>query len=920
MNIQEILNSDAFKNLNDEEQFKARWGLYDKISQGEKFKALPTSEQHKVRQIILSPTAEVKDPWFTGPAGAITGAITGGILGGPPGIIPGLLGWTGMEAAGGATEYLLGKTNLPSILKRVLPFVASAIGPSAVSKITKLPSVAIRGIEAQRAEETLPIAETIPIKTLPLPIAPETLGKTMGPGFVTSKTAEMPFISKETKTAPNELNPSDFNELNRINKTNLPPLKEQTKEQTKEQIDDITLLHSGLPISSRVKVPERAKRIATALHEQVGSPYEVLKSPAGQQIWQATYEADKAKAFYVARANSERLKNITIKPGSEESYKIGTLLDKYEDLSNVPPEIINTLTPKEKQAFQFMRQKWNEMGDMLIDMKLMPPGRRLKSYFFRVFDKETIYNAWKDEKDVIEAGIEAGKKNKEDLKRLAKLNECIKEYEKTGTILWDVVPKKLSAPFLKERKGAKGYSYDAVKAFDLYSYYFARKIFDEPAVKKSLELMNKLPLNERNYARWYLRDFLGMNKQTGADDLSKIITSYEYLSKLGFNTRSALVNATQQLNNIIEIGPKWTTIGALKALTPEGREIFAQSGHVQDIPGMYYGQIAKGLGKVKDIAMYLFNKMEYGNRIVAYLGARERALAKGKTVEEANRYADEVVRKTQFLYGRVGMPKYMRTAVGRVGGQFTTFSVKQIELFSNWIKNNPMKFISYIMIAEGAREGLYHTLGIDLSNALGIGLDLKEATKGLIALGRKDLPSAEYHARLTVKPGGGVFPSGFFPALHDAADLLRGDYEKVIPTQIERLWVAGKALKEGQIGGQYPIRSEETLKELVTPYELFTRTFLGRTKKEAETNKAITAQRMGEKMIKNVKGDIKTHLRKGNIDKALELADKYSIDITDELAESAQMEKLFTSRERLEYYKNKYPSLSYAIERLEKGE
>jgi len=50
-----------------------------------------------------------------------------------------------------------------------------------------------------------------------------------------------------------------------------------------------------------------------------------------------------------------------------------------------------------KDAFTHIRENWDYLANDLISKGLMKPERKIRAYLFRMFDKNTVYQSWKDE-------------------------------------------------------------------------------------------------------------------------------------------------------------------------------------------------------------------------------------------------------------------------------------------------------------------------------------------------------------------------------------------------------------------------------------------------------------------------------------------------------------------------------------------
>ncbi len=652
--------------------------------------------------------------------------------------------------------------------------------------------------------------------------------------------------------------------------------------------------------------------------EEFASPYTVLsKDPSGKglQLWRMTDQADRQAAVEARQFVQEFQQNIKFKIGSEESKTVGRLLDTYETFEEIPEEVRRGLSPQLQKAFQWARGRWNQFADTLMQKGHLHPDKKIRTYLYRVFPKDQLRTAWGEEVDIINsllARVEEGSKRAGLLKsRLSRLEGAIDTYDKTGTVLYDVLPKHIDVPFLKPRRGREGYSLDMVDAMLKYHYYYTKKIFKEPVLKQAQALMSGMERDQIPYARWYLRRWAELEKEWRGRPLERALTTLEYLKDMGFNFRSAITNATQHLNTIVEIGPRWTARGAQHAFTDEGRRIWDASGHAIDVPGLYWGQISKGFRGAQNYVSWVFNQVELGNRKVAYLGGYLKAIRAGRTPEQATIYADRVLRRTQFLYGPTGMPRAFSRPGGALGLQFTTFTIKELELLSSWARHHPQKLLAYSMLAYGGQESLKQYFGIDLSSALGLGIDMRQMTQALYHLGAGEPEAARIHFRLglprtpftsTGLGGGGIFPSGLAPAIstmknvvglgYDLALTGRIDPERLLrlePVQLKRFREAGTAITEGVIATPerrrgvtlpprvgYPIRGAKgELRAVETPYELGVRTFIGRPYVETRGTEEVMKEKVTEDVRREKMRDIIELRKQGREDEARELEGQF---------------------------------------------
>jgi hypothetical protein len=253
------------------------------------------------------------------------------------------------------------------------------------------------------------------------------------------------------------------------------------------------------------------------------------------------------------------------------------------------------------------------------------------------------------------------------------------------------------------------------------------------------------------------------------------------------------------------------------------------------------------------------------------------------------------------------MPKFTSRPGGAIAGQFTTFSVKQTELLANWIKENPKKFIAYVLASGGMVEGS-RQLGIDISNAIGIGVDHKELFDALQHLSKGEASASWIHVKLGIpripgtdigRSGAGIAPSGVMPLINTVRQTLSGEWDKLIPVAVRRAQQSIKALMEGEtVQGGYPIRTSEGT---LSTRETLTQT-LGRNivKPYAETQSQIEMQR--EKLTDQLRRDKHKEavrlVANGKGEEANKLLDKYGVVVTPEDMKAEYFRRNFTPVER----------------------
>lgn len=507
---------------------------------------------------------------------------------------------------------------------------------------------------------------------------------------------------------------------------------------------------------------------ARMVPREIRSPSEILfAEDAGKQIWNWVDRSSRAGNVWVLKHLEDRAASVAIKKGTWESTLVAKLLN-----SKLRPteEQMATLSPEIQGSYNFFRRKYAEHA---IEGGLKPESQ-VNNYFPHVFD-------WKAIQDTVERDLAKAMKagDEVEIRKLMGDLERVRGWGKKNLSgarqIYQDLPESIRFRHFEHRTGAGGYELDAVKAYDSYLFGLRKKLFDEPVVKAASELLPSLSPGLRPYAKWYLRDYLDLNRTEGtADAIAQGIKNFEFIRLMGLNPRTAVGNLTQQVANVVELGPVATARGVGLMFKPEGRLLLKESGHTVNLSRIYTLSTTTAQNPKWEAALktagYLFNEVERANRGVAYLGGISKYLKMnadeiadlvrggGEIPRAAKNFADEIVRRTQGRYGKVDLPKIFRSPIGGVIGQFSTTPLKLTERAVNQLFHDPKKLLAYLAIAQGTNTFAKNVLDVDLTDYLGPGYDLWEGTKALMAMGKDDWEGARKHAGRMGEAGQGIFP------------------------------------------------------------------------------------------------------------------------------------------------------------------
>lgn len=315
------------------------------------------------------------------------------------------------------------------------------------------------------------------------------------------------------------------------------------------------------------------------------------------------------------------------------------------------------------------------------DRLKLPEDNRISNYITHIFDQELIAKEFDEE--------------------LAK-------------IITDRIPGSVYDPFVLKRLGKMGYKENVWEALDAYVKRATRKVNMDPALEAiqakagtTLDMSN-IETSQFKYVQRYVS---GVNmRPTELDNLldntiknavgyrygqrpvtylTKTLRQMTYRGMLGLNPGSALRNVSQGINTYAVLGEKYTAIGYAKllsrnALREASEEGVFSPGFIQD---RTLSSTKKAMQRIDKGLFAFFELAERINRGAAYFGAKSKALAQGKSPQEAIEFGKSVVRKTQFAFGSIDTPVAVQSDIVKTIAQFQNFTIKQTEFLAEMVKD-----------------------------------------------------------------------------------------------------------------------------------------------------------------------------------------------------------------------------------------
>ena len=301
-------------------------------------------------------------------------------------------------------------------------------------------------------------------------------------------------------------------------------------------------------------------------------------------------------------------------------------------------------------------------------------------------------------------------------------------------------------------------------------------------------------------------------KNQSLEAFTRTLLGWEYVSKLGFNLRTAARNSTQWLLNVVEFGPIVMSRSKKfyeqnpaiektvnKLLDESGLKFSETVAELQEVMGDRQGKFTfkmageeivlneknmwqKIEGKISKVAgstpvSGLMRTVENANRRSSFKYAfyemynqldnsrsyKDALRSKGKNVEQdmisrSRRYAIRMTSLLHFDYSAISKSKYLKSGVGRMLGQFQHYLWKFTEY--NW--NLGKRAIGDVVHNEGIMNKFY---GANSSKAVNMGIIYGMAPA--------------FAAVLTGLDFGGLVQHGTFDKFKQLSALFTGDEEEI---------------------------------------------------------------------------------------------------------------------------------------------
>jgi hypothetical protein len=429
--------------------------------------------------------------------------------------------------------------------------------------------------------------------------------------------------------------------------------------------------------------------------------------------------------------------------------------------------------------------------------------------------------------------------------------------EELSRILDYITPNKEFNPFLEKRTGAKGYKLDYLEALDAYVFRSARKLHLDQPLGMAAEFVKNMPAQASKYTDDFLRNF--KNRPTGLEKainqniidplpavikqklgnrpISKLLNTVMgqvYRGTIGLNITSPLRNLTQGVNTYAKLGERYTAEGYIR-LFNKGSYDELVNNHVLDdmIIAEYKNSGIRGnVAKMDKALFWLFELTERINRGATYFGSKAKYLNEGINETKTIEMAKDLVRQTQFGYGKLHTPLAIQSPIGKVGFQLSTFMIKQAEFVGGMAKKKEILplaryILSSLAVVYASKKFLSNILGMNYTDAVFKNImpnlgPIPQYTSNFFKYATaKDESEKEYYADKLKRSGFGMFfPAGTqITKTYEGVSSVQKGYDETKKGNVKfPIEQSTKNYILGGLGGKYNLpEAQEYRKEERTP-------------------------------------------------------------------------------------------------------
>jgi len=348
------------------------------------------------------------------------------------------------------------------------------------------------------------------------------------------------------------------------------------------------------------------------------------------------------------------------------------------------PAELRVYNPKAYEAYQWLRQKYDEFFDRLNEARLAAGEKPMN----KVDNYATFIN------DIANLQLQGLAPFEESLSTMA---AQIHQHKNSMTYK--------SAEHRAKMEMERKLETNPFIIFDAYSRGATKYIHKAPVVAELTELLGEfgrkdskwdLSKNAKNSAG-FLKEWRDhqAGKRINMPWIAKAINDNLVFSIMAYNVRSALIQPTAFINTFALIGTRGAAegIGAViksamwgdkawqemmdKSNVMAGRKFDVSVAGVLDAKGRT-GKIRAAQKKVASIGMAPLASLDMVTAAATWMGAYKKGLRDFGESRKAARYADDVVTRTQGSAAISDISPIQRTALGKVASLFQTFTL------NNW--------------------------------------------------------------------------------------------------------------------------------------------------------------------------------------------------------------------------------------------